>query len=84
MALPPQSAPKFGRRMTDQSRPLSSWIKFQLRMLKYGYPKWENLIILTVFVFAIVLALSYAAEPGSVRLALRDWLEALWLKAAAP
>lgn len=80
--LPPQ-APTFGKRATDMTRPLSSWIKFQLRMLQYGYPKWENLIILGVFVFAIVLAMSYA-ETGSVRLALRDWLEAAWLRMVKP
>lgn len=83
MAMPPHDAPTFGKRMTDKSRPLSSWIKFQLRMIQYGYPKWENLIILAVFVFAIVLALSYA-ETGSVRLAMRDWLEATWLRMVKP
>lgn len=75
MAMPPHDAPEFGRRQTDRTMPISSWIKFQLRMIHIGYPKWEGLIILAIVVFSVVLALTFAAEPGSIRMALRDFIE---------
>ena len=81
--LPPQSRPTFGKRAMDKSQPLSSWIKFQLRMLHDMYPRWEGMVILALVVFSVVMALSFADE-GSMHLKLRDWLEALWLRVVTP
>lgn len=82
--IPPDaSAPKFGRRAMDKSQPVSSWLFFQFRRIHRGYPHWENLILLAIFVFAMVMALSYA-EENSVRLHIRDWIQATYRGLVAP